>query len=290
MKKLFAITLLVFGLYSCTDSLSDVPVQECGDVRNVAYQSFDYCGNLKTTPTQPVYVLIDSEEEMAKELTTCESFTGTLPDFTKERILALSAGPKPTTGYSIKIQSVLENDCQIAIEYFEKAPQSGDVVTTERFYPIDYVVLPKSDKPLLFIKVNEIADYVIVGSYIEDVSAAQCVGECNLFFKVENYKVLQYLGVNNFPEEFNKKNYKTLVYKDDYASFISKVPTVIKDLKGQTKTFGEPTDPAGGVYFEWSQAGVVTKIFLKNTSEESQEISAFKTEIEAKIAELRTKS
>ncbi|MNY59017.1 hypothetical protein D3C86_1954180 [compost metagenome] len=93
--------------------------------------------------------------------------------------------------------------------------------------------------------------------------------------------------------DFNQYNYKTLGFKDDFAAFLLKIPTEIKDLKGQTKTFGSPDSyDQGGVYFEWSQAGVVTKVFLDtdNSADQTQNIILFKKLIQDKITELKTKS
>lgn len=288
MKRFILGALVALGFYSCTDPIDNEGVQNCGDVRNVAYENFAYCGQLKENPTKPIYVLISSNEDLQKHFTTCDSF-GPLPDFTQKKILGLLSGPKPTGGYSIKIQSVIENDCQILVEYSEKAPGEDESVTQEITYPADYVVLPKSDKPILFRKINEINDYVIVGTYF-----GFCTGsDCNNFYKIENYKVLQYPTINSFPVDFNQINYKGLVYRDDFAGFILKIPTEIKNLKGQTITFGSPdAHDQGGVYFEWSQAGVVTKIYLDNddTSDQSAEIIAFKKEIRDKVALLKTKS
>jgi hypothetical protein len=288
MKRFILAALVALSFYSCTDPIDNVDDQNCGDVRNVAYESFKYCSQAKENPTKPIYVLINSNEELQKHFTTCTP-SSPLPDFTQKRILGLLAGPKPTGGYTIKIQSVVENDCQILVEYSEKAPHADDDVSQAITYPSDYIVLPKSSKPILFAKVNEAVDYVIVGSYF-----GQCTGaDCYQFYKVENYKVIQYPKVVNFPTEFNKTDYKSFVYRDDLAGFLLKLPTDIKNLKGQTKTFGTPDNhDQGGVYLEWSQAGTVTKIYLDNddTADQTAEIIAFKKVIKDKIALLKTKS
>src|SRR6187402_2201928 len=163
MKNLISILFAVLSFYSCTDldDLDGVDVPNCGTATNVFYQSFNYCGLLKENPKQASFIIINSNEEMLKSFTTCQTFDVALPDFTQKRILGLFSGPKPTGGYEIKIQSMVEDDCQIIAEYFEKEPKKDEVVTTAITYPADYVVLPKSKKPILFKKVNEIVDYVI---------------------------------------------------------------------------------------------------------------------------------
>lgn len=286
MKRFIILALIAFSFYSCTDSLGD-NVQNCGDVRNVAYENFKYCTQLKENPTKPIYVLINSNEELQKHFAACD--VSALPDFTQKRVLGLLAGPKPTSGYDIKIQSVIEDDCQILVQYSERVPDVNEVVLQTITYPADYIVLPKSTKPILFSKVNPIVDYAIVGTYFGECTGA----DCYQFYKIENPKVLKYSSVNNFPVEFNRTNYKTLVFRDDYAGFISKIPTEIKNLKGQTKTFGSPdAHDQGGVYLEWSQGGVVTKIYLDtdNTADQTADVIAFKKVIQDKVALLKTKS
>lgn len=293
MKSLIAIVLVSLSLYSCTDPIENTVPQDCGIVANVTYESFNYCGELKTKPTQPVFVLVNSVEEMEKLITKCETFTGVLPDFTKKRVLGVSAGPKPTSGYTIKIQSVRENDCVIVVDYIENGPKDGETITSIVTYPIDYVVLPKSNKPISFNKIKEVADYATIGTYHITAPTKPCTGDCQQIFRIESQKVLQYLNVPNFATDFNKSNYKGLVYKEDLAAFILKVPTAIKDLKGKSKTFGTPdSHQQGGVYFELSQAGIVTKIYLDddNSADQTAEIIAFKKVIKDKIAELKTKS
>jgi hypothetical protein len=285
MKRLILIALVALSFYSCTDPI-DNEVQNCGSVRNTAYESFKYCGQLKQNPTQPTYLIINSTEDMQKIFTTCDTYAKPLPDFTQKRILGLLSGPKPSLGYSIKIQSVIEDDCQILVQYSEASSGSAATVMS---YPADYIVLPKSTKPISFSRVNDIVDYAIVGTYF-----GECMGAvCYQFYKIENYKVLNYLTVNSMPDNFSQLNYKALSFRDDYAAFLLKVPTEIKNLKGQTKTFGSPdAHDQGGVYLEWSQGGVVTKIYLDtdNSTDQTAEIIAFKKVIQDKIAELKTKS
>jgi hypothetical protein len=292
MKRFILIALAALSFYSCTDPINNDVAQNCGDVRNVAYESFNYCSQAKENPTKPIYVLINSNEELQKHFATCTP-SSPLPDFTQKRILGLLAGPKPTGGFTIKIQSIIENDCQILVEYSEKAPATSNDVNQLVSYPADYVVLPKSNKPILFSKVSEAIDYAVVGTYVANPATTQCTGDCNTFYKIENYKVIKYPKVGNFPVEFNKTNYKSLVYKDDYAGFLLKIPTEIKNLKGQTKTYGTPgINDHSGVYFEWSQAGVVTKIYLdtQNTTDQTTDVVAFKKVIQDNVALLKTKS
>jgi len=287
MKRFILAALVALSFYSCTDSIGD-DVQNCGDVKNVAYENFVYCTQLKENPTKPIYLLINSNEDLQKQFAPCDP-SGPLPDFTQKRVLGLLSGPKATGGYNIKIQSVIEDDCQILVQYSEREPGQNENVTMATTYPADYIVLPKSDKPVLFSKVSAAIDYAIVGTYYGECTGA----DCYQFFKIENHKVTKYPTVTNFPVEFNQTNYKALIFRDDFASFLSKIPTDIKNIKGQTKTFGSPdAHDQGGVYLEWSQGGVVTKVYLDNdnTTDQTADLIAFKKVIRDKVAELKTKS
>lgn len=51
MKRFILLALAAFGFYSCTDSIDSGDVQNCGNVRNIAYESFNYCGQLKENPS-----------------------------------------------------------------------------------------------------------------------------------------------------------------------------------------------------------------------------------------------
>jgi hypothetical protein len=288
MKNLISVLFVVFSFYSCSD-ITDDNMQDCGSITNVVYESFSYCGVLKENPKQYSFVILNSSEDVQKIFTTCQTVDVALPDFTQKRILGIYAGAKPTSGYTIKIQSVVEDNCQIIVEYFEKEPKKDEVVTTAITYPADYVVLPKSNKPILFKKAYEINDYVVMGTYF-----GECTGtDCQQFFKMDSEKVLHYLNVKYDSYDFNHYNYKTLGFKDDFAAFLLKIPTEIVALKGQTKTFGSPdSHDQGGVYLEWNQSGTVTKIYLDvdNSADQTQNVILFKKVIQDKIAELTKKS
>jgi hypothetical protein len=287
MNKYFILLITVFGLFSCTDTIGDT-TQNCGTAANVPFESFSYCGALKENPKQPSFVILNSNEDVLKIFSACPTFDVVMPDFAQKRILGLYAGPKSTGGYAIKIQSVQEDDCQVIVEYFEREPKKDDIVTTVITYPSDYIVLPKSQKPISFARVYENENSVIIGSYY-----SQCIGNsCQLFYKIDSQKVLQYLKVNIGAYDFTQYGFKSLTYKDDFAAFVQKIPSELKSLKGQTKTYGSPdSHDQGGVYLEYNQGGVVTKVFFDNdaTTDQNQSILTFKKIIQDKIAELKTK-
>jgi hypothetical protein len=264
-------------------------VQNCGSTVNVSFESFSYCGVLKENPKQSSFVVLKSVEDVQKIFTSCQTYDVALPDFTQKSILGIYAGPKPTGGYQIKIQSIQEDNCQIVVQYFEKEPKKDEVLTTAVTYPSDYVVFPKSSKPIAFQRVYQNNDYIVIGTYY-----GQCVGkDCLTFFRLDTQKVLRYLNINYGLFDFNQSGYKSLFYKEDLAVFYSKIPTEIKNLKGKTKTFGSPdSHDQGGVYFELHQGDVATKIFLDNdnSTDQNENILAFKKVIQDKIVELKGKN
>lgn len=182
MKNLFLIVVMVFGFSSCSDNI-DNEVPDCGEASSVTFSNFTLCGSLKENPKQPSYVVITSQEGFMKAFNVCPSFIALdLPDFTQKRILGIMAGPKPTEGYSIKIQSIRQDNCQIVVEYFEKEPKPEDEVATVITYPADYVVIPKSDKPFYFVKVKEIGTTTTVNDSFDVLSGA----DRNNFLEIKN--------------------------------------------------------------------------------------------------------
>lgn len=256
MKSLVLMLFAVLPFYSCTD-VSDANVKDCGDATNVVYESFSYCGALKENPNQPAFLIINSNDEVQKLFTTCQTKDIALPDFTQKRILGLFAGAKPTGGYTIKIQSVVEDDCQIIVEYFEKEPAKSDIVTTTITYPADYVLLPKSNKPILFKKVNEIVDYVVIGRY-----SFFCKSNCSSSYRIDDVKTIRFLLDSAAPESF-----EVLGIKEDLSSFVAHIPQEILALKGQTKEFkNDLIADGGGCFIEYHQGNVVTSIKFTNFS------------------------
>jgi hypothetical protein len=282
MKKIYLVLIVISCLYSCTDSTSDT-IQNCGTLTNVAYESFSYCGVLKEEPKQASFFVLNSNEDVLKKFATCQPIDVVLPDFTQKSFLGLFAGPKPTGGYEIKIQAVVEDNCQIIVEYFEKEPLKNEIVTTAVTYPSDYILLPKSKKPIIFKKVKEIQEYVIIGSY-----SLSCLGICySVSYRIDDSKTIRFLLQNPI-----KGSYKALKVKEDLAGFISNVPPEVVALKGQTKEFrNDLVADGGGCYFEYHQGDVVTKIRFVNFNipEKGQEnLIKFESFINRKINYLET--
>lgn len=169
MKNLILILFTVLSLYSCTGWGED-NIVDCGNTTYVSYSSLDgQCNHFREEykPKKLSFLIFNSEEEYNKVFLQCQTLIAVdFPDLTQKRILGIFAGEKTSGGYDIKIQSVVENDCQIIVEYFEKAPAYGEPVTTVITYPSDYIVLPKSNKPISFRNVKDKSE-TLIGIYTE---------------------------------------------------------------------------------------------------------------------------
>ncbi|MCD0476103.1 protease complex subunit PrcB family protein [Flavobacterium sp. EDS] len=291
MKKIIFVLFVAFGISSCSMN-SDNDYQSCGDFSNVAFSGFPLECNytIKDMPATPMAVAIKTQEKMdsffTKNTNPCPKAVNPNIDFTKNYLIGVFSGPKPTGGYEIKISSIVENSCEIIVQFYEKEPLNNDPVTTPATNPYDFVLIPKTDKPIYLNKVSENKNFVVLGSY-----SSQCNGaDCQLFYNINNLNVVQYLNVVVGQYDFSKYNYQSLTKKGDYSDFLKLIPTEILNLDGGNKTYGNPdSDNQGGIYFELNQGNKVTKVLIdnNNTSDQSPEIITFKKAIKDKIAVLR---
>jgi len=121
---------IAFGISACSLSNDDLNV-DCGSDVDVSFTGFPLLCNysVKTLLPNAHAVFINSQKDMDLEFTkhpnTCPVASDPVIDFTKNNLVAIYAGAKPTSGYEIKISSIVENNCQIIINFYEKSPQAG---------------------------------------------------------------------------------------------------------------------------------------------------------------------
>ncbi len=272
---------MVFCLYACTDKGNS---DTCGSTKTVVFSDFEpQCGYfLRNNPEAATNVVIDSQAKIdslfidSRATVNCFAPSGSDFDLDKNTYLAVFAGAKPTGGYAIRIQSIKENDCEIIVGYYEKEPKAGEVVTQAITHPVDYAVIPKTTKKVVFKKQAYSGDYVVIGSY-----AFYCAGPCPAYtFRLE---------VNATARLVNNA-YQTLPVTEDLYGFLSHVPQEVKDLKGQTKEYiNTNIADGGGCFFEYHQEGVVTKVSFTNfysTDKKDSALIAFKDYIYERIAYL----
>jgi hypothetical protein len=287
MKKLLLSLFIAFGFSACSLN-NDQPSVDCGAVTDLSFTGFPLLCNyaVKVNPNNPVAIVAGSEENMnnyfTKHENSCPNPSNPNIDFTQNVLVGIFAGLKPTSGYAIKITSIVENKCEILINYYEKGPQPGEEISQTATYPSDFILIPKSSKTILFNRTTETPDHVVIGSF-----SKQCIGsDCQKFYQLNDFNVLKFLNVVAGSYDFNQYQYTATTKRNEYTTFLTKVPAEILSLKGQTKTYGAP-DAAdqGGVYFELRQGTTATKIYIDNldTEDQSAEIKAFKKEIQDKI-------
>ncbi|MCI9844103.1 protease complex subunit PrcB family protein [Flavobacterium pectinovorum] len=285
MKKLILSLFIAFGFSACSIN-DDLPQNTCGEYVNVPFSGFPLSCNytIKEQFLNPSALVVNTEEKLNQYFTkhnnTCTVASDPNIDFTKNFLVGIFSGQKSTTGYGIKITSIVENDCQIFVNFYEHGPQTGETTTPGVNYPADYVLIPKTTKQIYFNKTNENKDNIVIGTF----------GTANDFFQLNDYNILKFLNVAVGAYEFGQYKYTATIKRGEYTLFLKSVPTEILNLKGQTKTYGTP-DAAnqGGVYFELHQGASTTKIYIDNndTDDQSTEVKVFKKAIKDKILLLK---
>ncbi|MBB4804291.1 hypothetical protein HNP37_004378 [Flavobacterium nitrogenifigens] len=291
MKKLMLGLFVAFGISACSLG-DDTKYADCGASTLVEFTGFPLLCNysVKTPPTTAAVTVVGSQTKMddlfSKHANSCNVSSDPNIDFTKNYLVGVFAGPKPTTGYSIKITSIVEDACQVVVNYYEKAPGANENVSQTPTNPFDVVLIPKTSKPFIFFKREESSNNIIVGSY-----SNQCTGaDCQKFFQINDYNTLKFLNVEAGQYDFSQYKYVPTIKRGEYTLLLKDVPAEILALNGQTKTYGTPNESAqGGVYFELNQNAVITRVYIDNadTADQTAAIKAFKKIIQDKITSLK---
>ncbi|KUJ61776.1 hypothetical protein AR687_11190 [Flavobacteriaceae bacterium CRH] len=285
MKKLMLGLFIAFGFSACSIGNDDLNV-DCGASVDVPFTGFPLLCNYsaKTLPNNPLAILVNSQEKMdanfTKHANSCPVATDPNIDFTKTYLVGIFAGVKPTSGYEIKMTSMIENNCEIVINFYEKSPQAGESITQTPTYPSDFILIPKTSKPIIFNRTNESSDNIIIGN----------IGSIRNFYQLNDFNILKFLNVADGSYTFEQYKYTNTTKRGEYNLFLKNVPAEILALKGQTKTYGSPDDAdQGGVYFQIRQAGAITTIFIDNndTADQTDAVKAFKKAIQDKITSLK---
>jgi hypothetical protein len=73
-------------------------------------------------------------------------------DFTKDAVVILNAGEKPSAGYSIHVTRLEEKTDQLVIHYKVDAPAPDAMVAAMITHPWVLQIIPKPSKPVVFAK------------------------------------------------------------------------------------------------------------------------------------------
>jgi hypothetical protein len=108
------------------------------------------------TSTTPLRLVITTPGEWQQFWS--ERFAGQLPmpplpavDFATEMVVAVTAGQKPSGGYSIRIESVTERGAELEAVVLEKAPGAACVVTGALTFPFDVIRVPRANQTVRFV-------------------------------------------------------------------------------------------------------------------------------------------
>jgi hypothetical protein len=285
MKKLMLGLFIAIGISACSLNNDDYNT-DCGANVDVPFIGFPLLCNytVKTLPENPLAVLINTQEKMDDNFTkhpnTCPVASDPNIDFTKNYLVGVFAGVKPTSGYEIKMTSIVENNCEIVINFFEKSPQAGEQISQTPTNPSDFILIAKTSKPIIFNRTTESSDNIIIGN----------IGTVRNFFQLNDFNILKFQNVAADSYSFEQYKYTNVTKRGEYTLFYNGVPAEILAIKGQTKTYGSP-DAAnqGGVYFQLRQAGTITNIYIDNndTADQSTAVKIFKKAIQDKITALK---
>jgi hypothetical protein len=69
-------------------------------------------------------------------------------DWARKEAFLVAAGPRSSTGYVLRVETVRDVGSHIDVVVHEQTPALGDPVTARVTYPFRLIVLPRSDKPV----------------------------------------------------------------------------------------------------------------------------------------------
>ncbi len=78
-------------------------------------------------------------------------------DFTRDIVVAVAAGQRPTGGYEIAVDRITQTNAELTVEVVERTPGPNCVTTASLTQPVDVVVVPAADaKSWSFLERKEI--------------------------------------------------------------------------------------------------------------------------------------
>ena len=69
-------------------------------------------------------------------------------DFGRDEVIVVSLGPRSSTGYSLRVQRVVERRRGVYVYLREQTPDLGDPVDPRVTYPYRALALERSSKPV----------------------------------------------------------------------------------------------------------------------------------------------
>jgi hypothetical protein len=69
-------------------------------------------------------------------------------DFDRDEVVVISLGPRSSTGYSLRVERVVERRREIDVYLRERTPSLGDPVEPRVTYPYRAITIRRSSKPV----------------------------------------------------------------------------------------------------------------------------------------------
>jgi len=76
-------------------------------------------------------------------------------DFSKEMVVGVFSGSRPTAGYNVSIVSTVAKDGTVLVQYRESQPQRGALTAQVLTFPYHLVTVPKAAGEVKFEKVGQ---------------------------------------------------------------------------------------------------------------------------------------
>ena len=73
-------------------------------------------------------------------------------DFSKEMVVAVFMGSRPSAGFAVEVVSAAERDGKLVVSYKETMPPAGSVSAQVLTAPYHIAAIPKSSAPVVFEK------------------------------------------------------------------------------------------------------------------------------------------
>lgn len=139
MKKSILFLGLLLVLFSCKSTMKETAKKPLFEV---LLQQNDGGGNINFYEilTEPKEIkMLQNDDKLKRKISTA--------DLQQSNFIILNMGEKPTGGYSISIESVIETDKNIIIKVKENNPEPGAILTQSITYPYTVVKI-NSKKPI----------------------------------------------------------------------------------------------------------------------------------------------
>jgi hypothetical protein len=173
MKKVILSLAIILSLFSCTPK-ETTAIEKCGETKDVSFVKLSNQYEYKVKSKEGITVIVDTQEKF-ETLFDVFLFCGgkpdvnapSTPDFAKHTLIGVVLPEKEQYTMEAAIIDVVENNCEIEVSYYEHELKDIfkplDVNVKEN--PTDFVLIPKTKKPIVFKKVDMTPQLQILGSW-----------------------------------------------------------------------------------------------------------------------------